>query len=247
MFGLFYMFTSAIFGTAAKIQKDARNSEARERARENGDLTYYGHNGERLVSNDKAVYRKYVNGDKVLADLYTGQIYKNFSEEKRRESENKASCKGKTVIDVHYEELQEYNRTVKKKVKSLFLQPNYRDIKTREYYIIVFINGVKFYMNVVNGEVVRMADGEDGNERWGNLSIEEIIKIINERQRILNLEDKDKHDSWWWNEHFYLQHSAGNILMITNDGTIVEGNRIRNQKIKEIYTRLKAKGEKGDG
>ena len=243
MFGLFYLITNTLFSGAAKVKQKIDYAEARERARNNNEETYYGDNGERLVSTDREVYRKYVNGDKVLADLYTGQIYRNFSKEKRHAKEKEAEKNGKTVIDITYNEIQEYNKSTRSKAKSNLIKPQYRDIKTRDYYIMVFINGIRFYMNLIDGNIVRMADGETGEDKWGNLNIEDIINIINNRQKKLFIEPKKNHSYMWWEEHFYLRHSSGNILVIDNNGIIFEGNRIRDEKIKNLISELKRRKE----
>ena len=127
MFGIFYLLFDRTMYGISKIRQDVENMNARDKAKKQGNITYYGENGERLVETDKSVYRKYQNGDLVLADLYTGQVYKNYTEEKRIEKETEASDMGYTVINVSYDEIQEYNRKERYLAKSIMIRPQYRD------------------------------------------------------------------------------------------------------------------------
>ena len=237
MFGIFYLLFDRTMYGISKIRQDVENMNARDKAKKQGNITYYGENGERLVETDKSVYRKYQNGDLVLADLYTGQVYKNYTEEKRIEKETEASDMGYTVINVSYDEIQEYNRKERYLAKSIMIRPQYRDIKTRRYYIDVCINGLVFYMDIVTGELIRLKDGQDEKKKWGILSIDEIINIVNKRQRDLYDTSSKNHPQMWWENHFYLRKSSKEIFFINNDGSIVEGN-VYDENIELIKKRI---------
>ena len=150
-------------------------------------------------------------------------------------SESEPEEKGKTVINLTYTELQEYNRSVRKKVKTTFVHPSYRDIKTRDYYLRANVNGLWFYMNIANGKLVRLVDGEGTSCKYGVLTVEEIIDIFNKRQEKII---KEEHNGTWWETNFYLQNMGSNRVVIKNDGVITYGNLNDNQ-FKELIKTLK--------
>ena len=237
MFGIFYLLFNGTMSTIAKAKRSYDYCKARDEAHKKGRLTYNGFNGKRLVSNDKSVYITTRNGDKVLADLYTGEVYKNYTEEERKEKEMLAESRGETVILVGYNEMQEYNRN---KAKTILINPDYRDTKTRKYYVTAIVNGLIFYMDIESGHLIRLADNQDINKKWGKLSVEEIIRIVNERQDVLIKEPNYSHDFGWWKSKFYLKKTGNDIFMVDDDGTIVEGSlfdddikQIRNKLLKE--------------
>jgi hypothetical protein len=237
MLGILYLLFYGSVSGINKIRQDINNINKRYEAKQKKYLTYYGKNGERLVNNDRPVYRKTINGEKLLVDLYTGKIYKNFSEEERQNKENDAYKLGKTVISVSYDEIQEYNRKERFNAKSINVKPQYKDIKTRKYYLSVFVNGLTFYMDIITGKIIRLADNQNINKKWGKLSIEEIISIINKRQEEM-YNSLDKHDQFWWEDHFYLQKKGSDIIIVDNDGSIIEGN-LKDKRVQSIKKRLK--------
>lgn len=236
MFAIFYTLFSASMASVEKIRKKQIYENNRDKAFQNKELTYYGDNGERLVSNDRSVYRKTVNGEKVLADLYTGEIYKNFTKEENAVKEQKYINKGKTVIPIDYDELQKYNKTMRNLSKDYLLKPSYKDIKTDQYYIIAYINGIGFYMDIITGEIIRPYDDVDISNKWGKLSIEKIIMIFNSRQKKINMLSKDSHDSIWWDKNFYLKDNY-NILIIDDNEEIIYGKK-NDKNIKKLKEKL---------
>lgn len=237
MFGIFYMLFSGFMGTAGKVQRDVRDDNARYEARKNGQLTYHSHNGERLVSNNRNVYVGTSYGDRVLKDLKTGYIYKNYDAEKRHEVIQKARDKGKTVISVDYDEYNRYCKYDRDKVKRMAVSPEYKDIETGRYYIDAYINGIAFYMDIITGELIRPRDGEKFSYKMGKASVEDIIRIVNKRQKELYEIPAEEYDYIWWEDHFYL-HGRSYELYIDNNNNIVEGNR-RDPQMREFIIKLK--------
>ena len=221
MFGIFYMLFNGTMSRVAKAKQNIENENNRERARLNGDFTYFGENGERLVSNNKSVYRKSVDGDDVLADLYTGEVYKNFSEEKRKKKEIEELNKGNTVIMVQYDEMKEFNKKYKSQMKSVMIRPEYKDIKTGRFYIYVCINGLQFYMDIITGQIIRLADKQDVSKKLGNLSIDEIINITNERQKLIE-SDLLNHNMMWLEKNYYLK-SFHDLYMVDDSKEFIIG------------------------
>lgn len=239
MFGILYaLFNGTMIGIA-KTKESIDNDNKRFQAKEHGDLTYYGKNGERLVSNNRCVYRKTNNdGDKVLVDLYNGQVYKNYSAEERVKKEDKALRKGSTVLPVDYDENQKFNKKCRYETKVFSLNADYKDIETGRYYILAHINGIAFYMDIVTGLLVRPWDDADLSKKWGLLSVEEIMNIFNERQKEFYEIPKEQHDFMWWEKHFYLKRNGiYEIYMIDDDETIIYG-KVKNEKIRKIRRKL---------
>ena len=111
MFGIFYLLFSGFAATVDKISRDNRDAESKTRAIQNNNISYYSTRGHRLVSNDRPVYKKTVNGQDVLMDMYTGQIYKNYTMERRDKAKEEALAQGKTVITPERtEHLSDYER-----------------------------------------------------------------------------------------------------------------------------------------
>lgn len=238
MFGILYLLATSVASGVNKFRDNIDNERAREDAKRRGDITYYGKNGLTLLSNDRSVRRKYINGDDVLTDLHSGKVYKNFSEEQRQKKERDAETRGNTVINVNYDENQEYNRAERFKAKTISITPDYRDIRTRRFYISVCLNGLVFYMDIISGELVRLKDGTDTSNKWGNLSVEEIMNVFNKRQRELAKIPESDHDFMWWEEHFYLKHTGFNTLFIDNDKNIIEGDYKYDPDIKRLRATL---------
>lgn len=242
MFGIFYMIYTGIMSSAAKFKRTYDNETNRERARKNGDITYYGHGGEYLVSNNRQVFTCYDKDmNLVLKDYKTGQVYKNYDQEKHIQKISDVKKAGKTVILVDYKEREKYIRTMQEKAKSITITPRYKDIYTSRYYTVVYINCVGFYMDIINGNIIRPIDEEDYSRKIGKVSIDMIISKFNERQMKL-LNSTEKKSSMWWDEVFYLDIKQGYNLFIDDDNNIIEGDRW-NKEVKERRLQLVNKGE----
>lgn len=218
MFGIFYMLFNAIFGTAAKIDEDIDNYNRRTKAIKNKDETYYDHNNQlRYTNNDRLVSIKTINHDRVIVDTLNSTIYKNISKEKEDIKKLDAVQKGYTVIKIGNEwKKLNYQDKLWYRCDSI---PWYMDIKTDEYYIVVTINGINFYMNVDTGNIVRPADGENYKNKKYNLSVDKIIKVFNKRQEKIR-NDKRFPKQWWWVKvHYYLNRME---IFIDDNLNIIE-------------------------
>lgn len=218
MFGVFYLLFSGFAATADKISRDNRDAESKMRAIQNNNISYYGTRGHRLVSNDRPVYRKRVNGQDVLTDLYTGQVYKNFTKEMRDEAKDEARRQGKTVIIAgNTDRYSDYEKS-QFWCKKCHIKAYYRDINTDRLLIPVSVNSVQFYMDLNTGHILRPIDNASYINKDGNLSIEEIITIFNKRQD--EVEDLPEYNDWFWRKtQFYLNH-IDYTAIIDNDRNI---------------------------
>lgn len=192
MFSIFHgLFTLLAIGiNKANIKSD--NNSNRERAKINGNLTYYGSRGnEYLVENNKWVSTKRnKQGETVIADMKTGQIYYNVSAKEKELKEKELKKQGKTVRTRMSYEI----KSVKFKdfKQSYFLV----DIETQNPVAIITINGVCFYISLTDGKILRPIDDYTIENKVGNWSVSELINIINERQN--NIKKKEMLNDYIW-------------------------------------------------
>ena len=95
MFGLIWALIGSSLAVADKIEDTIEDARYREECRKNGEIVYMTSLGKhRLVSNNRPVIEKTdSNGDFIVEDLYTHEVYYNYSEvnriKKRKEDERK--------------------------------------------------------------------------------------------------------------------------------------------------------------
>ena len=89
MFGFLLAFINVSLAVADKIENDIFDAKYREECRKRGDIVYMASLGKhRLVSNNRPVIeRTDANGDFVVEDLYTHEVYYNYSEANRIKKE----------------------------------------------------------------------------------------------------------------------------------------------------------------
>lgn len=174
MFGILYSVIMSIGGLGHNIAKNIEASERKDKAKNSYDHTYYDKKGKRiLIDNNKWVCSAIRNGDRVLEDVKTRQVYRNFSEEQRERSEierkQEAIKNNKTVY------LYQYNKDVPH--SDLWKGDRYKDIKTGEIYVIRKrhvdlyhgIGEVLLYLNISTGKFVRKADEQiERDKKWIN-------------------------------------------------------------------------------
>lgn len=165
LFGLFY--TAFALGTRSitNIKNCIENENRRQNSIHRGKETYIDERGcERLVSNNQKVIKTYIYKktageeykDYVLKVMESNEIIRNYSEEERNKEENlkynQAIANDKTTYRLGSKN-DHYLGTA---------MPGYRykDIKTGDIYVIRVFNGARYYMNIKNGEIVRMTDGQ---------------------------------------------------------------------------------------
>ena len=186
MFGILYTLFGLGVNGVNKIKESVDDSNNREKAKRNGELTYYGKNGQHLVSNGRLIHRGHNHsGDEVVKDMYNGKIYVNLSEEERKKIIDKALQEGRTVVDTgSYDHSNPFYRYFKDKwwFRRYDLNVRYIDIETKKYFRRVCINGYYFYMDIETGLLVRKSDPYIDTYRTGDLSEDEIITIFNRRQ-----------------------------------------------------------------
>lgn len=154
MLGLVYTIIISIGLIVHFINEYKENKNTKHIYKHKNGLTYVDLKGNnRLLSNNKLVF--YVhnkNGDYVLEDE-EGNVYKNFSEEEKTKKLNnnkeKALKNNKSTYclddDSH---------------KNDFICKGKRfvDLETGDIYVIRYINYKYYYMNIVNGQIVRKTD-----------------------------------------------------------------------------------------
>lgn len=197
MFGVFWgLFTLFAWGTD-NVNKNATTSENRSRAKADGQLTYYGARGnEYLVENNKWVSTKIVNGQEVIADMKTGQIYYNLTEMRKKRKEEEYLKEGKTVRFKIEDEKHQY-------YYGKYRQPfGLVDIESNIPVDDICINGIRFYISLKDGKILRPIDNYSKENFVGCWNENEIIRIINKRQDEIRNE-VDNHDYLWINNNFF--------------------------------------------
>lgn len=201
MFGFLWgLFTLGAVGVD-KYNRVSQDEENRERARKNGDLTYYGSRGnEYLTENGRWVWTKidHNTGNEVIADMKTGQIYYNLTEMRKKEHINRMANREKTVrFSVSGERIPTYYG----KYKRLW---GLIDIETNVPVQIISVNCVSFYQELNHGMILRPADGETMKNIVGNHTVKDLIELFNKRQREMQGElEIHKDDSFWIDRNYF--------------------------------------------
>ena len=165
LFGLFYTsFVLTVKGVRS-IKTNIENEKRRQKAILNKKETYIDNECcERLVSNNNKVMKATLwkdcvygkEGDYILRNVDNGNIVKNYTKEKRDESETKNILKAKEQSKTVYRLGTWMDDHCKSKIQGF----RYKDFKTNETYVIRTFNGVNFYMDIKNGQIIRETDGE---------------------------------------------------------------------------------------
>jgi hypothetical protein len=184
--GLIYTIIVSVGAFFHSILDNIENEKCKSKYEHPNGITYVDVKGRtRLLSNDELVY--YVNnsnGDYVLEDE-SGNIYKNFSEEQRKQKNNERK-----------------NEAINKKETTFCIDDNnyckdwickgkrFKDLNTGDIYVIRYINYKYYYMNISNGMIIRKTDWQikkdmsksDYEKRWDvDINIEE----FNEKQKTI--------------------------------------------------------------
>lgn len=192
--GLFSLFAIGVDNWS----KTSTNITNKQRAIQNGSKTYYGARGnEYLVDNDRWVYTKINDqGEEVIVDMKNGRLYYNLTQEKKRKEEERCIQQGKTVRP-HME--NECRHFYYGKYKQPF---NIVDIKSGIPVDDIIINGVRFYIRLNDGRVLRPIDNYDIKNKVGCWNVNELISLINDRQNKLRTE-LENHDYDWIRINFF--------------------------------------------
>ena len=217
MFGLLYM----LFGLGAhgvdKVTRNYEDAKARSIAKQKGDLIYSWRNQTRLTENGRQVGKKTLpNGHEVLADLYSGKVYYDYTQEKNEKKTNEALANGKTVIyyDVHDPQYKHFKKS--DWYRKLNMRPLYVDIKTMSPLNRVKINNTRFYINLDTGHVIRPVDKENVD----GVDVEKLIDNFNSNQDLLKKSEKYNYDvfSWEWMRRYFYSHC--NHIIIDKNGNV---------------------------
>ena len=190
--GLFSLFAIGVDNWS----KTSTNITNKQRAIQNGSKTYYGARGnEYLVDNDRWVYTKINNkGEDIIVDMKNGRQYYNLTQERKKIKEEEYRKKGKTV---RFKMENECNHFYYGKYKQPY---GLIDIDSGIAVDEITINGVKFYIRLDDGTVLRPVDDYKIDNKVGCWNIKELIELMNTRQDKLRTE-LDSHDNNWitWN------------------------------------------------
>lgn len=174
MFGLFY---SIAVGLGLAVDSGAKaiiSHQDREKARQEGKLTYYDENNKlRLVkTNERVADTTLRNGDHVLKydGCNHGRIIRNYTQEKYEyeleKNRREAIREGKSTYCItitgipkadHTEPLYKDDNGYVKNPKEI-MGFRFKDFKTGDVYVIRKIKGRYYFMDITNGHLVRETD-----------------------------------------------------------------------------------------
>ena len=232
MFGILYALYDGVMCGINKIDKNWQTSINREEARQNGELTYRGSQGNTyLVENGRQVIFSYTyDGHKVIKDYRTGKIYYDLTEEKKNKYIQKCKNKGLTVYEPQEEDWKR-RQTWERKTgfRGLVI-----DIETNHFLGELLINEYRFYIDLTTGYLLRRTDS-DINYLYKKKGIyddcvltpEEIISYFNRRQDVLR-KNPMYNEIKWRQSVYYLSDYSGHLYM-NKEGRFIK------QKIKKKY------------
>jgi hypothetical protein len=187
MFGLILAMLKGACRFASAINDSVEDKKSREDFTSEDGIYYMDHRGElRLSTNGRRVAKTTTfEGDEVLTDLVTSEIYVNYTQEKaekeQRESIEAQKKYGGTTICLGLE--RNYAHYIGKGNPPKGAR--FKDVKTGAIYVIRQIDGMyTHYVDVNTGKVVRLTDcskqfWHEGNREiyWGGfMTIEEFNK-----------------------------------------------------------------------
>ena len=175
-----------------KINRNKENEQNKKQFKHPDGLTYVDTNGNsRFLSNNELAFYTYKKGDYVVED-YKGNIYKNFTEEKRQS---------------HFEELK--NTAIRNNETTYCIDDDnhkndwnckgkrFKDFRTGDVYVIRCIKNSYYYLNIENGMIVRKTDWQlnrDKDMKGSVMYYDDIhyvdIKELNNKRR--NTQDKQE-------------------------------------------------------
>ena len=165
LFGVLYTSFVLVAKGVNNIKTNIENKERRQKAIINKKDTYFDEKGcERLISNDikvmkatlwkDSVYGK--EGDYVLKCVDSDRIIRNYTKEERDKTEIESFLKAKKDGKTVYKLGTWMDDHCKSKIQGY----RYKDFNLGTIYVIRTFNGVKFYMDINTGQIVRETDGE---------------------------------------------------------------------------------------
>lgn len=170
MAGLFgFLYTAFTLGTKAgmSIKENIENKNYRQEAIQKSEHIYIDSKGNVCSTKDgkKVMYaNEYLHGynnlpDKVLKYVDTDEVIINFSKEDRERTEayyyNEAKKLNRTAYRIGGK-LDNYCNAGEGKAKGY----RYKDISTGAIYVVREFNGIRFYMDIKTGILVRKTDGQ---------------------------------------------------------------------------------------
>lgn len=191
IFGLLYTAIVSIGAYLHSVNESAENEKNKKLYKHSNGLTYIDTKGRsRLLSNNEIVfYTNDKNGDYVLADS-CGNIYRNFSEEKRTQE----CCELKKTASKNREttyccDNNNHSKDWECKGK------RFKDFETGDVYIIRCINNKYYYMNMSDGLIVRKTDWQlKQDEKMKNVKsyfLNELdIESFNKKQKEVDAQNK---------------------------------------------------------
>lgn len=173
MLGLIYTIFASFGIILNNIKENNINNECKSKYKNKNNLTYIDSKGKtRLLSNDELVFYTKDNNGNFILENEKGDVYHNFSQEDQIDILNKNIYVSKKCHFTTYPTNENCYY-----IEILCKGQRYIDFNTGEVYVIRYLQGKYYYMNVANGFLVRETDWQLANdislEKEKNINIEE--------------------------------------------------------------------------
>jgi len=165
-------------------------------SRSEDNLTYVDGNAKiRLLSNNHlCIYETLPNGCRVLRDIQTNDIIKNYTQEQNQKdyynSYQKAIKSGNKIF------CYDFNTHEKDKIKGM----RYLNINTGEKYVIRNFNAIPFYVNIETGKILGVVD----KTKIHSQNVEKIIKSYSHLQRIEKQKSFQDVGKYFFNAYWHI-------------------------------------------
>lgn len=192
LFGIIYSIGEIIAGFIGKAGGYYVDTVQKERAIKQKLPTYFDSQGkQRWAENGRIVKYEIRDGNQVYYDAETGKIYKNITEERKQKREDELDRLNIKYVSINkpYNELSEQELVIYKHASSSFV---YRNRIDQKLYQTVYINDMKFYMDLQTGyikeaaetfeELFKRRDKNKYYKHYCKFSIEQMIAIVNKYQ-----------------------------------------------------------------
>lgn len=166
MLGGLFILGEIIGQMGSYVQDETRKTLNKEKAKEEGKDTYLDRQyHQRLVSNDRPVVIKQINGQAWYVDAQTEKPYINLSEREFEKNYKRSIELGKTVVPIGGE-LENHSSSTEK-VRGR----RYYDLNTKDIYVIRELCNWNWYIRLSDFKPIRLTDCERNRmEKYPNFA-----------------------------------------------------------------------------
>lgn len=200
LFGLIYTTCMLAIKAGVSIKENYENEKYRQKAIKDKEQVYVDSKGNVCFAKDgkKVMYsNEYLYGynnppNKVLKYVDSEEIIRNFSQEDKDETETYYFNEAKKLNRTAYRiggKYDNYCNVGSSEPKGY----RYKDINTGNIYVIREFNGIRFYMDIKNGFLIRKTDGQLEREKKHKKTKENIHPLL--KDFVVNIIEKTNKDA----------------------------------------------------